>query len=312
MAFTAAVEPLRAANQLVGREQYSWHLVTVDGGPVTASNDISVNPHGGLDAAQPFSMAAVCAGLDPLPIAADAEKRAAAWLRRLERSGTRLGGIGSGAFLLARTGLLDGYRCTIHWENLTGFSETFPEIDVANRLFEVDRDRFTCSGGTASLDWALHMIGQDHGPEVSAAVADQFIHATPRRPDTPQRMSLRQRTGVSHPKLLSAIAEIEANLDEPLAQADLAERVGLSSRQLERLFQIYLGSTPSRYYLEARLKHARSLLAQTSLSVLEVAVASGFASASHFAKCYRELFGYSPRAERQSVGQGVQKRRVVW
>lgn len=309
MSFTAAVEPLRSANRLLGRDHYRWTLVSADGSAVEASNDIAVVPHAGTGDPPDFDIVVVCAGLDPLPLSPELERRAAGWLRRAERTGARIGAIGTGSFLLARTGLLGGRRCTVHWEHLAGFAEMFQDLDVTANLFEIDRDRFTCSGGAAPLDLALHMIASDFDSELATAVSEQFLHGRVRQGSEPQRMDLRQRVGVSHPKLLAAIAEIEANLAEPLPRGELGRRVGLSSRQLERLFQIYLRCTPSRYYLEARLKHARQLLSQTSLSVLEVAVACGFASASHFAKCYRTMFGHSPRGERRASAQA---RRIMW
>ena len=295
MAFTASVEPLRQANRLSGRQLYDWRLFSVDGGIVTSGSGIGIMPHGPVGDDDRFHAIVVCAGNNPQR---HLEPRAVAWLRRLARRGTTIGGLSTGCFLMAKAGLLDGYRCTIHWENLPGFLEAFPSLEVTTRLFEVDRGRFTCAGGTASLDLMLNLIAEQFGRELSSAVSEQFVHTYVRQAKDPQRMDLRQRVGVSHPKLLAAIRVIEANLCEPLSRAELARRVGLSTRQLERLFRVYLGRTPTRYYLEERLRHARQLLAQTSLSVLEVALACGFASSSHFTRSYRALYGYPPRAER--------------
>lgn len=296
MSFASTVEPLRAANRISGRDLYAWDILSVDGQPVEASNGIPIVPSAAPDPGQraPDTVCVVC-GLDPQLAV---EPSAVAWLRRMASRGSRLMGVATGSYLLARSGLLDGYRCTIHWENMAAFVEQFPDLDVTRQLFEVDRTRLTCSGGTAALDMMLYLIGMEHGHALRTAVSEQFIHTNMRQGGTPQRMDLRQRIGVSHPKLLEAIAVIEQNLQEPLSQADLARSVGLSTRQLERLFRMYLNVTPSRYYLDARLKHAQQLLAQTSISVLDVAIACGFASASHFAKCYRALFGHPPRAER--------------
>ncbi len=295
MTLTALLEPLRTVNRLTGSTAYEWRLFSVDGEPVHSSSGISIVPYQRINMTEPYDMYVVCAGLNPqnhLPAAATA------WLRQWAARGAIIGGVSTGSYLLAHAGLFDGYRCTIHWENMPGFLEAFPDLEVSTKLFEVDRNRFSCAGGAASLDLALHIIEEGHGPEMQAAVSEQFVHAAARAGEMPQRMNLRQRVGVSHPKLLAAIKAIEEHLDEPLSRRDLARRVGLSIRQLERLFRVYLGQTPTRYYLEARLHHARRLLAQTSMSVLEVALASGFASASHFAKSYRALFGHSPRAER--------------
>jgi len=220
------------------------------------------------------------------------------WLRRLDRKGINIGALCTGSHVLARAGLLEGYRCTIHWENITGFIEEFPGIEITNELFEIDRNRFTCSGGTAALDMMLNLIGRQHGHELAAAVSEQFIHERIRDEHDHQRMALTARLGVRHPKLIQVIKLMEQHLEEPLDRAALAQRVRLSTRQLERLFGKYLGRSPARYYLELRLNRARLLLLQTNMSVIDVALACGFVSASHFSKCYRDFFGKTPRKER--------------
>ena len=295
MAFTGMIEPLRAANRMSGLELYAWTVLSVDGAPVTASNGIPIQPGFAVSAFDKPDLVVICAGLDPM---LTLDPALINWLRRLASRGVPIAGIGTGAYVMAKAGLLDGRRCTVHWENMAGFQEVFPDLDLTPNLFEIDRDRITCAGGTAAIDLVLHLIGRAHGDALKAAVSEQFLIAASRPFDAPQRMDLRQRVGVSHPKLLAAIAEIEANIAEPLSRADLAARVGISPRQLERLFRLHLDCTPSRYYLDVRLRRARILLSQTSLSVLEVAIACGFASASHFAKCYRSLFGRPPRQER--------------
>ncbi len=295
MAFASALEPLRAANAVAERPLYTWTLVSADGGPVTASNGIPVVCDRAIAPDDKFDMVALCTGLQPQTFKDD---KVFGWIRRAAQMGAKLIGLSGGAYLMARAGLMEGYRSTIHWEFLAGYLEAFPDLEVTSNLFEVDRGRLTCAGGTAAIDLMLHLVAVTHGHDLATAVSEQFIHTRVRGSDDPQRMDLRQRTGVAHPKLLEAIDIIEKNLSEPLSQAELARNVGLSTRQLERLFKLYLKVTPSRYYLETRLKHAQKLLIQTSLSVLEVALACGFASASHFAKCYRGMFGHPPRAER--------------
>jgi len=295
MAFTSAVEPLRSANRMAGRTLYDWRVYTRDGLPVSASNGIQVVPHGPITDVERLKTVILVAGIDVRRFRDD---KVFGFLRRMARTGSVMGALCTGAHVLARAGLLDNRRCTIHWENLGGFTEEFPEIEVSSDLYEIDRDRFTCSGGTAALDMMLHLIGRQHGQQLANQVSEQFIHDRIREPHDHQRMELRARLGVSHPKLISVISEMETNLEEPLSQTDLAERAGLSTRQLERLFRKYLGSTPTRYYLTLRLQRARQLLVQTSMSILSVALACGFVSASHFSKCYRECFGRTPRAER--------------
>ncbi|MEQ9641716.1 MAG: GlxA family transcriptional regulator [Alphaproteobacteria bacterium] len=296
MAFTSSVEPLRTANRLAGEELYSWHTASVDGEPVTASNGTPLVPYTSIaNLADPPAAVVACAGIDVERID---DPVLFGWLRRIARQGSVIGGVCTGPLLLAKAGVLDGYRCTIHWENMEAFAEEFPELDITATLFEVDRNRFTCSGGTAPLDMMLYMITEDHGQDLAVAVAEQLVHSIIRHPADPQRMSLRYRTGISHPKLLAAIAHMEAYLETPVGRDDLADAVGLSNRQLERLFNKYLGLSPARYYLNLRLKRARQLLSHTSMPILQVAVACGFTSASHFARCYRQVFGHAPRQER--------------
>ncbi len=293
--FVSAVEPLRAANRVSGRALYRWRIFTADGEPAIASNGMSQVADAAIDGMQRCPAMIVCGPYEPNLYE---DKKVFAWLRGLARHGTQLGALETGSYLLARAGLLDGYRCTIHWENLPGFVEQFPRLNVSTALFEFDRDRFTCAGGTAALDMMLHMIAQHHGRRLATAVAEGFIHDIIRHPDNPQRMDLRSRTGVPHPKLLNCIALMEANLEQPWLHSELATTIGLSKRQLERLFRRYLATTASRYYMELRLNKGRRLLEQTSLAVIEVALACGFSSPGYFSHRYRALFGVSPRDER--------------
>ena len=295
LTFTSGIEPLRSANRLAGKELYAWELFSEQGGPVVASSGIEILTKGDMENPGRLDHLIVVAGLN---VETYENKRLFAWLRRLERTGCRVGALSTGSYILARAGLLEGYRCTIHWENLAGFQEVFSHLDITGELYEIDRNRMTCSGGTAALDMMLSIIALEHGRDLATQVAEQFIHERIRDQRDQQRMGLRSRLGISHPKLLQVIALMEENLEEPVPRSELARRAGMSTRQLERLFRKYLSRTPTRYYLELRLYRARTLLAQTSMSVLDVALACGFVSASHFSKCYREFFDRTPREER--------------
>lgn len=295
MAFTSSIEPLRGANQLSGKDLYSWHTFSVDGRPVMASNGVEVSVEGPISEADKMSVIFVCAGLGAEKFD---EPQITNRLRGFTRAGIALGGVCTGAWALARAGLLDNYRCTIHWENVESFAEVYPHLDITAALFEIDRDRFTCSGGTAPLDMMINAIAYDHGDDLAVQVAELLLHNSVRHPHDMQRMPLQHRTGISHPKLLAAIAHMEAYVESPVSLHEIAKAVSLSNRQLERLFHDKLGKPPSRYYLELRLQRARLLLTQTSMTVLQVAVACGFSSASHFARCYRAQFGHTPSAER--------------
>lgn len=305
IAFATAVEAVRIANRMSGRELYRWALLSKDGAPVRASNGIQVTADMAMkemyrqngNLRRP-DMVLVCSGLG---VERFKDNEVHGWLRLVERQGTMLGALCTGAYVLARAGLLNGYKCAIHWENLSGFQETFPDIEVCADLFEVDRNRYTCSGGTAALDMMLYIIAQQHGNELATKVSEQCLVDRMRNPHDRQRLPLRARLGVHNPKLIAAIELMEANLSEPVEQEALANHVGLSRRQLERLFRKHLGRPPAHYYLDLRLERARHLLYQSDLPIVDIALACGFVSASHFSKCYRQLYGRSPREERAVI-----------
>lgn len=296
IAFTSVVEPMRLANWLSGRTIFEWTVVSRDGEPVVASNGVSIAAAVPMTAIERPDNVILCSGID-----AHLYQDAATfgWLRRWAREGAQLGAICTGAHILARAGLLNGYRCTIHWHSIDSFAEEFPEADVRPELYEIDRDRFTCAGGVAGLDMMMQEIVRLAGVELAAQVSEQFMHERIREGHDDQRLPLQARLRISHPKLIRAIAEMARNTEEALSRDEIAYRVGLSRRQLERLFRRYLNTSPARYYLKLRLNRARALLTQTTMPVTEVAFASGFTSASHFSKCYRDMFGRTPRAERR-------------
>jgi AraC family transcriptional regulator, glycine betaine-responsive activator len=295
MPVTSAIEPLRLANRLSEKQLYKWTLHSVDGQPVAASNGILTMTNGDLESIPADAAVIVCGGLN---IQHHTDKRLLSWLRKVSRRGIDIGAVCTGAHVLAEAGLLDGYRCTIHWQNLPGFTEAFPDIDVTGGLFEIDEDRFTSAGGTTALDMMLSLITTQHGPDMAAQVAETVLHSPIRHHSENQRLSLPARIGARHPKLVSIIEKMEENLEDPLSPSLLAKQAGLSTRQLERLFRRYLDRSPKRYYLELRLKKARSLLLQTDMSVINVALACGFSSPSHFSKCYRAYYGRTPYRER--------------
>ncbi|MDO5704420.1 MAG: GlxA family transcriptional regulator [Paracoccus sp. (in: a-proteobacteria)] len=300
MPFAAAIEPLRLANRASGRRLYDWRLVGEGGDHATCSNGARLALDGGLDS-EPGrdQVVIVCGGID---VARNATKPVLSFLRRMERGGAQLGAVCTGAWVLAEAGLLDGRRATIHWENHDGFAEAFPEIDLYRSVFVHDGNRMTAAGGTSSIDLMLHLIAEDHGDALAAEVADQLLHTGIRTGQDRQRLSIPTRIGVRHPRLAAVIARMEENLEEPISPAQLAADAGMSTRQLERLFRRYLNRSPKRYYMETRLGRARNLLMQTDLTIIEVALACGFSSPSHFSKCYRAQYGSTPYRERGMGG----------
>ncbi|MBB3183952.1 transcriptional regulator GlxA family with amidase domain [Halomonas fontilapidosi] len=291
----SAIEPLRMANQLAGRELYRWFTLSLDGEPISASDGLKVTPDTAITVPLALDMVVVCGGVGP---ARAVQREHVAWLQGQARLSRRLGGICTGSWALAKAGLLDGYEASVHWECLAAMQESFPRALLTTRLFSIDRERATASGGTAPLDMMLTLIGRDHGRELAAGISEMFICDRVRGEQDQQRVPLKHILGTTQPKLLEIVALMEANLEEPIGLEELAAYVDVSRRQLERLFQRYLLCSPSRYYLKLRLTRARQLLKQTSISIIEVASACGFVSTPHFSKCYREFFGQPPRDER--------------
>ena len=221
-------------------------------------------------------------------------------LRKIAQSGTPLGSLSSGTFVLARAGLLEGYKCTIHWENQPAFEDAFPDIECTGRVYEIDRDRLTCSGGIAAIDLVLRLIREDHGREFADAVANQFQLDRIRNEPEAQRAGAVTRLTSLPPKLQLAVELMNANLEEPLQTSEIARLVHLSVRQVERLYLRYVGCSPAKYYTRLRLERARELILHTNQPIVEIAVATGFASNSYFAHCYRSHFGLNPSAVRRS------------
>lgn len=295
IAFTSAIEPLRLANRSLGRAHYEWQVLSDDGQPVKASNGVSVAVDGSIATAKDLHLVLVCAGVDVETLDHAALIK---HLRRLSLFGTGLGAVCTGTFVLAKGGLLDGYQCTIHWENHAGLVAEFPNLDVTQELFEIDRGRLTCAGGTAAIDMMLSMVMRDHGIETAMSVTDQLIHHRMRDATERQRLGPRTARGVSHPRLLTVIQRMEETIEAPLSCVALAKEVSISVRQLERLFMRSFSMSPTRYYLGLRLEHARRLLRQTNMPVISVALACGFVSASHFSKSYHAHFGCAPSGDR--------------
>jgi AraC family carnitine catabolism transcriptional activator len=296
--FISAVEPLRVANRFRG-ELYRWHVLSLDGGPVLASNGMSVNADAALEPLTAQATLLVVAGFEPLQAFTPALQH---WLRRLDHDGVTLGGIDTGSFILAEAGLLDGHRVTLHWEALGAFKESYPRLEATQELFEIDRCRITSAGGTASIDLMLDLIGQAHGSELAIQVSEQFVVGRIRPRKDHQRMQVASRYGINNKKLVHVIGEMEQHSEPPLSTLELAASIKVTRRQLERLFKLHLNDTPSAFYLRLRLEKGRQLLRQTDMSVLEVSIACGFESPSYFTRSYRARFARCPREDRLAGG----------
>ena len=299
LCFSCAIEALRIANRMAGRKLYDWTLVGEGGDVAFCSNGTGFKLDSDLEEVTRDDVVLLCGGID---VQAATTKRLIGWLRREARRGDKLGGLCTAGYSLAKAGLLDGKRATIHWENQDSFAEEFEDVELTKSVFVMDGNRLTTAGGTSSIDLMLKIIADDHGEELASAVADQLIYSSIRTDQDTQRLSIPTRIGVRHPKLSQVIQMMETNIEEPISPSILAKDVGMSTRQLERLFRRYLSRSPKRYYMELRLQKARNLLMQTDMSIINVALASGFASPSHFSKCYRAHYETTPYRERGTHG----------
>lgn len=304
LAFSSALDPLRIANQVSQKPLYRWQVLSADGAPVASSSGVSVLPDAALGDLDRDTTLLVCAGN---PGGADPDARSLAAVQRHHRHGGRVGGICTGAIALARAGLLAGRRFTLHWENQPAFRERFAGLEPTPHKFEQDGRVLTCGGGAAATDLMLAIIAADHGRDFAAIVSDMCLRRVPPGEDALQRSSVAVVLETRNPGLIALVRRMQDRIEDPLSIEDLAAGAGYSRRHLERMFQRSLGQTPARFYLNLRLDHGRSLLADTDLPLAEVAVAAGFADKGHFAKAFRARFGCAPSRfghRRRARGQG--------
>ena len=297
LSFSSALDALRIANRMSGKTLYEWTFIGENEGVVSCSAGTQFKLDNSLIELHRDDTVLLCGGTS---IQEATTKKLIGWLRREARRGLTIGGLCTAAYPMAKAGLLDDKKATIHWENQDSFAEEFLEVELTKTVFVCDGNRYTTAGGTSSIDLLLKIIADEHGEELANAVADQMIYSSIRTDQDTQRLSVPTRIGVRHPKLSKVIQMMEINIEEPISPSILAKDVGMSTRQLERLFRRYLDRSPKRYYMELRLQKARNLLMQTDMSVINVALACGFASPSHFSKCYRAHYDTTPYRERGS------------
>ena len=297
LSFSSALDALRIANRMSGKKLYDWTFIGENEEFVSCSAGTQFKLDNSLIELHRDDTILLCGGT---AIQESTTKKLIGWLRREARRGLVIGGLCTAAYPMAKAGLLDDKKATIHWENQDSFAEEFLEVELTKTVFVCDGNRYTTAGGTSSIDLLLKIIADEHGEELANAVADQMIYSSIRTDQDTQRLSVPTRIGVRHPKLSKVIQMMEINIEEPISPSILAKDVGMSTRQLERLFRRYLDRSPKRYYMELRLQKARNLLMQTDMSVINVALACGFASPSHFSKCYRAHYDTTPYRERGS------------
>ena len=297
LSFSSALDALRIANRMSGKKLYDWIFIGENEEFVSCSAGTQFKLDNSLIELHRDDTILLCGGTS---IQESTTRKLIGWLRREARRGLIVGGLCTAAYPMAKAGLLDEKKATIHWENQDSFAEEFLEVELTKTVFVCDGNRYTTAGGTSSIDLLLKIIADEHGEELANAVADQMIYSSIRTDQDTQRLSVPTRIGVRHPKLSKVIQMMEINIEEPISPSILAKDVGMSTRQLERLFRRYLDRSPKRYYMELRLQKARNLLMQTDMSVINVALACGFASPSHFSKCYRAHYDTTPSRERGS------------
>ncbi|MDD9743894.1 MULTISPECIES: GlxA family transcriptional regulator [Marinovum] len=295
LAFSSAIDPLRIANQLAGKPLYGWLVLSEDGQPVPASAGLEISAQAGLEALDPGVHLFVCSGNRGTEVATD---RALAAIRKHSRFGGAVGGICTGAATLARAGLLDGKRFTLHWENQPGFTEAFPDLEPSSTRVERDGTLLTCGGGSAATDMMVDIIAADYGRDFAIAVADMCLNAPAPAPDREQRSSIAKAISSRNARLLHVLRSMYAHIEEPLTLDGLAENAGISRRQLERLFRLFLKESPATTYRNIRLDRAHSLLAETDMSVMEIALATGFSDVALLARHYKARFGQTPYGKR--------------
>lgn len=299
LTLACATEPLRIANMISGETLYTWSYASEDGISAKASNgSVTLVQHTFGDAPR-CDRLFVIPGLGMVDFITPA---LLASLRKARATGSKVGALCSGAWVLAEAGFLDGMQAAIHWEYHDGFVERFPEVTLVRSVFVADEKHVTASGGTATADLMLHLIDQDHGYDLSVAVSDMMVYAGARGASVDQRISLQSRVGIRNPHVASAIEIMRNALEDPVPPMQVAQELGISVRQLERLFGRYFNTSPNRYYMELRMDRARNLLLQTEMSISEIAIASGFQSVGHFTRLYRKFFGTTPSAQRGRLG----------
>ena len=296
VSFGAVVDPLRLANMVARQTLYQCVTLTLDGASVRSSAGVCIMPD--CAAVNVMELDAVLV-IGPNPLPTTGNEPLLRWLRAQAAKGVALGGVDTGSYFLACAGLLDGYRSTIHWEDMDSLLDRFPRLVVSSKLYEVDRNRCSCSGGIAPVEMMIHLIGlSEGGPRVGAAVAELLLYDC-RGSEGRQRTALRDVVATSHPKLVEAIKLMECNIEEPLTMEEIANHMQFSARQIERLFRETLNCTPRQYYLQLRLERARQLMTRTNRSIADIVMACGFVSFAHFSHRYNACFGISPSADRR-------------
>jgi len=292
---TSMLAPLRHANRTSNEMLYEWYLLSEFGGMICSSDEIEIKCNFSISEVDKCDMLIICSGTEPHTALTPG---LLAFIRKQSYHGADIGCQDTGAYIAAAAGVLDGYRVTTHWENYASTVDNFPNVNFAQELLVIDRKRFSCPGALSGLDMMLHLIGEQHTNELATSVADELVYTQQRSHTDPQRRSWQIRLNSRNTNLIEAVQLMEKNIEEPLLISDLVEHIGISHRELERLFKQHLQQTPKAFYRQLRLERARRMLQQTRDSVTAISMACGFASLSHFTRSYQQLFSKKPSQER--------------
>lgn len=299
MSTAAAMEPLRAANLFSETPAYDLTVISPTGERARSSLGAQFDAEPMAGVGTDFDLVFIVAGgdgEDPLRVR---DAGLFAWLRRLDRDGVPLGGISGGGAILARAGLMTARRFTAHWHHLEALRRLSPDLLVERRLYVIDRDRYTCAGGSAPLDMMHAFLASRHGADFAQRVSDWFIQTEIRRSEAPQQASIAARYGETTRPVAAALELMESHIADPLSMAQLSSLAGLSARQLQRQFHEATGASVMAAYRAMRLDMARRLVAGSRFAMAEIAEMTGFATQSAFAEAYRKQFGAPPTAERR-------------
>lgn len=292
------IDVLRDTAYVTGKDEYEWCTISSENREVCAMNRFRTITDHTIDDAPELDTLVVCAGLHGHLLD---NARMLAWLKQNFARNVMIGAIATGSWVLAKAGLLNGRRCTLHWEDLYAFSETYPLIDVTRDLYVFDGPVFTCSGGTGAIDMFLQIVARDLGPDVSSAVARQIMHQSIRAGSESQPGADSPYRNIRHQSVRRVLKLMQDNVEQPLGVALIARQAGISQKNLQRQFESYFGTTPQLFYRKLRLDHARTLVQLTRLGLWEIALITGFSTTSYFSKCYRHAFGVSPSIERRTL-----------
>lgn len=296
IAFSNAIETFRMANYTTKEHLYHFSVVGLVGDSTKASNHIGIEHSTSSENLALCDIVFVCGGFDVSKLRSP-ELRSC--LQKLAAKGIHLGGICTGAYALADAKLLDGHQASIHWENMLVAKEDFPAVYFVTSIYSVDQQRYTCSGGSAPLDLCLNLIKSHHGRALAESIAEFFTLTVLRDGSEPQHIPLPKEYNNGYNYVIEALSLMDKNLEDPLPIHELSGLLGISVRQLERWFGTYFGMPPKQYYAELRLKHAKRLLQQTNMSIMNVALACGFSNSSSFTKAYRNQFQLTPTQTRK-------------